>query len=191
MFNILIREAVHRKRTRTFRIRPTEHCGFTLVEILVVLAVIGLLLALLLPAVQAAREAVRRIQCSNNLKQLGLACLNYESSHKAIPAYAGEMWPRIEFFLTQQGTPNQSMIGGNVITKILPFMERKALAPQWEQINVEALHLVFRIFGTRQGLTQSFPSYIVQAEENRRHIRLLAQPTMPNLETQRALLITQ
>lgn len=97
--------------------RPCKH-GFTLVELLVVIAIIGVLVALLLPAIQAAREAARRNQCANNLKQLGLAILNYESAKKRLP-------PSANVDLSVSATTNNGSWG--VHGRILDYLEQANL----------------------------------------------------------------
>ena len=100
--------------TRLPRRIVTYSAGFTLVELLVVLAIIGILIALLLPAVQAVREAARRMQCQNHLKQIGLGILNYESVHRVFPM------PKTE-------DPDH-----NLLAFLLPYVEQQAIYDQYD-----------------------------------------------------------
>jgi len=95
-------------------VRSSGKHGFTLVELLVVIAVIGTLVGLLLPAVQSAREAARRSSCTNNTKQLGLALLNFESARRRLPAASDRGW-------------NGGGGGYSWITFVLPFLEETNL----------------------------------------------------------------
>ena len=96
--------------------------GFTLVELLVVIAIIGILVSLLLPAVNAAREAARRSQCANHLKQIGLACLNFESNQRFLPSNGWSLF--------SVGDPDRGvgkMQPGGWPYQILPYIEEQAV----------------------------------------------------------------
>lgn len=103
-----------------FRFRKLSRRGFTLVELLVVIAIIGILIGMLLPAVQQVREAARRISCANQLRQVALAALNHESAHMRFPSGAEH-----DSGVGQTNDPEN--FGWGWRTKLLPFMEQNAI----------------------------------------------------------------
>lgn len=103
--------------------RDTVRTGFSLIELLVSIAIVGILISLLLPAVQSARESARRTQCKNNLRQLSLACANFESTYQQYPSNG---WGYLWMGEPDRGTGPQQP--GGWIYQILPYLEQTNLA---------------------------------------------------------------
>ena len=139
--------------------RPAR--AFTLVELLVVIAIIGILVALLLPAIQAAREAARRSQCKNNLKNLGLACLNFENAQKTFPTGGSTWGVNIEKFIE----PEPPEIGGKPIAieklglgwgfQILPYLEENAMHDITTTNALRDVVVQIMICPSRRGITRN------------------------------------
>ncbi len=110
--------------------RSMKPSGFTLIELLVVISIIAVLIALLLPAVQAARESARRAQCINNLKQIGLATLNFENTYQALPSDSPRLAVADPNADAQAAIPT---ITCSYLTQLLPFMEQSTI---FNQINL-------------------------------------------------------
>ncbi len=142
--------------------------GFTLVELLVVIAIIGILVGLLLPAVQAAREAARRTQCTNNVKNLTLATVNFETNKKQYPAYQSE------FGAAGSGSTRSYKVGSWVVT-LLPFIENQALRDRWDDSSLNS-----GWFSTAAPPSFNPASTQANAEEFYPNIKLLQCPSDTN-----------
>lgn len=119
--------------------------GFTLVELLVVIAIIGVLVSLLLPAVQSAREAARRMQCTNNLKQLGLGMHNYHGAHESLP-----------FAVADCCSPSHEVW----TTMIMPFAEMQNVHDQFD------FSLGFKHRTNQEAILVAIPGFVCPSDED-------------------------
>ena len=176
---------VHFRRGRRCR----SWRGFTLVELLVVIAIIAMLVTLLLPAVSSAREAARRTQCSNQIRQIGLAILNKESATQRFPlAITGNGAAQR---VTSRGpAPGDEGDGYSYLVQLLPYLEETALHDQIMQksnnMEVPAVDRSLLITGSRDHLASSklegviCPSFPGEDTTSRRYGALRSRPRVTN-----------
>jgi prepilin-type N-terminal cleavage/methylation domain-containing protein/prepilin-type processing-associated H-X9-DG protein len=151
--------------------------GFTLVEVLVVITIIGILIALLLPAVQAARESARRMQCNNQLKQLALAAHNYHASHNSFP-------PGVERSTSQKSS---------LFVFLLPYLEQGSLYELWKRPGADRVALAATVLASLVCPSDILPDNPVENKVSGRHYGLTSyggnggtrsfHPESPELKT--------
>jgi prepilin-type N-terminal cleavage/methylation domain-containing protein len=167
MENLVSTRAVSVNGARYWTLR--KH-GFTLVELLVVIAIIGTLVALLLPAVQAAREAARRTDCRNRLKQMGLAIQNHASAHGVFPTGGAGVYPDIANYVAAGRPFGPDKQGLNWCYQILPYLEQGAIQGLTTQVQLQA---------------QTIPLYVCPS----RRTVFEAQSNAANIDDQKVFLI--
>ncbi|MCE5302127.1 MAG: DUF1559 domain-containing protein [Planctomycetaceae bacterium] len=134
--------------------------GFTLVELLVVITIIGILIALLLPAVQAAREAARRMQCTNQLKQLGLAAHSYAAANRVFPpaCIVGTVSSVVGSYDGWSAGTMTGSHGTSWMLRILPYMELDTLFKAWNFTDKDTCVLNNGIVPVPSGYSKSHPA---------------------------------
>jgi prepilin-type N-terminal cleavage/methylation domain-containing protein len=135
----------------------TKHSqrGFTLVELLVVIAIIGTLVALLLPAVQAARESARRSHCQNNLRQIGLAIHNHTNTFGVFPTGGAEVNPRIEHYVASGKPFGPEKQGLGWAYQILPYLEEGTLQILVKQDELQAAAIPLYVCPSRRTVSSA------------------------------------
>jgi prepilin-type N-terminal cleavage/methylation domain-containing protein/prepilin-type processing-associated H-X9-DG protein len=165
---------------------PSRGQGFTLVELLVVIAIIGVLVALLLPAVQAAREAARRSTCTNNLKQVGLADLEYEAANGHI--VVARLGP--DSTVSKEMRPLRTPVersGASGFVLLLPFMELNALYVQLDVYKNDSIYPAADMFPSSlwrtpertRAIGTSVPAYICPSEGSELYLQTSTSSTPP------------